>query len=340
MATLARWQRSIVDEQGNVVPNCNIEVRREIAGAPLATLYSTRDGSGSPLGNPLTADAEGFVAFHVAGGPYKIRAYLGAFAIEWRWVGIGTNAETDFGTLFVPKGAWSAVTTYIIGDLVSKSNGGDPYAFVSNTNGNLNNSPPFSGVVGASDANWTVVGLIEAPGSPGSSDVTGTSATNLAIGTGTKSFVVVETDRGWSIGARLRITSVASPTTTWMEGIVTSYAGTALDVSVDLTQGAGSHADWDINLAGQQGTPGLGVNLYGSPAGGTADAITAAILGTGSLHIFKAASANTGAATFNGRPIKDKDGNALAAGAIQPNIYYILLDDTVNYYIIASGAVT
>jgi hypothetical protein len=41
-----------------------------------------------------------------------------------------------------------------------------------------------------------------------------------------------------------------------MEGLVTSYSGTSLAVNVDLTNGSGTFADWDINLAGQQGTTG------------------------------------------------------------------------------------
>jgi hypothetical protein len=48
---------------------------------------------------------------------------------------------------FVPRGAWSGATTYARSDLVSYNG----YAYVSNANGNLNNTPP----TGASNANWT-----------------------------------------------------------------------------------------------------------------------------------------------------------------------------------------
>jgi hypothetical protein len=91
----ARWQRTIVDEAGNIIPAPFIEVRREIAGAPLATLYSDRAG-GSPLGNPFQVmTGDGFAAFHVAGGAFKIRAYSGGFEQIWRYVGIGTGSELD-----------------------------------------------------------------------------------------------------------------------------------------------------------------------------------------------------------------------------------------------------
>lgn len=91
---LSRWQASIVDDAGNVQPLASIEVRREISGQPLVALYSDRDGASS-LGNPFLADADGFAAFHVAGGAYQITATLGAFSRTWRYVPIGTNAEQD-----------------------------------------------------------------------------------------------------------------------------------------------------------------------------------------------------------------------------------------------------
>lgn len=91
---LARWQRTIVDEAGNIQEGATITVRREVGGAPLATLYSDRDGA-TPLGNPFTADSEGFAAFHVSGGAYRIDATLGGFSRTWRYVGIGTSSEFD-----------------------------------------------------------------------------------------------------------------------------------------------------------------------------------------------------------------------------------------------------
>jgi hypothetical protein len=57
-----------------------------------------------------------------------------------------------------------------------------------------------------------------------------------------------------------------------MEGLVTAYSGASLTVNVDLTGGSGTAADWDLNLAGQQGATG-GVGPAGAsgatgPAGG------------------------------------------------------------------------
>lgn len=92
--TLARWQNTITDEEGNVLPGASVEVRREVGGSPLAALYTDRDGV-TPAGNPLTADGDGFVGFHVAGGAFRVTATLGAFSRVWRYVGIGTASELD-----------------------------------------------------------------------------------------------------------------------------------------------------------------------------------------------------------------------------------------------------
>lgn len=94
---LARWQRTIVDEAGNVLPSAQIEVRREASGAPLASIYSDRDGT-TPLGNPFTANIDGidgFAAFHAPGGAYRITATSGEFSKTWRYVGIGLASEQD-----------------------------------------------------------------------------------------------------------------------------------------------------------------------------------------------------------------------------------------------------
>lgn len=263
----ARWQRTIVDEAGNFMPDVNIEVRRKISGSPLAVLYSDREGL-IGIGNPFIAQSNDELTawFHVVGGAYRIRAYKGSFEIIWDWVGIGTGSEQDAGSAFVGRGAWDDAESYNSGDMVSHSQNGEVYAFVSNVDDNLNNEPPFeSGDVGTSDSFWTVLRLIEAPGvpgTPGSAAVVGTSLSNVAIGLGPKTFTIVEDDRAWGTGARLRISSDANPGTHWMEGVVTDYdSGTdTLDIDIDLIgAGSGSRADWTINIAGQEGTGALGI---------------------------------------------------------------------------------
>ena len=91
---LARWQATIADEQGNILPGAQITVRQEVPGAPLAVLKSDRNGSVN-LGNPFQAGADGFGAFHVVGGAYRIDATLGSSTRTWRYVPIGLAAEAD-----------------------------------------------------------------------------------------------------------------------------------------------------------------------------------------------------------------------------------------------------
>lgn len=91
---LARWQATITDEAGNVQPAASVTVRSEGVGNPLANLFTDREGV-TPTGNPITADGDGYAAFHVAGGAYRITAELGAFSQIWRYVAVGLGAESD-----------------------------------------------------------------------------------------------------------------------------------------------------------------------------------------------------------------------------------------------------
>jgi hypothetical protein len=99
---------------------------------------------------------------------------------------------------------------------------------------------------------FTWRGPIGADGTPGSSNVVGTSTTSRAIGTGSKTFTIVESARGWGVGARLRVSSDANGAN-FMEGVVTSYSANTLIVSVDAIGGSGTKTDWTINLTGQPG---------------------------------------------------------------------------------------
>jgi hypothetical protein len=113
---LARWQATIVDDAGNIQTAASIEVRGETPGSPLASIFSDRDGL-TPLGNPFLSDGEGFAAFHVAGGAYRITATKGAFSRIWRYVGIGTAQESDAaGQVTGPDGGVVAGQLAIFGD--------------------------------------------------------------------------------------------------------------------------------------------------------------------------------------------------------------------------------
>ena len=80
------------------------------------------------------------------------------------------------------------------------------------------------------------------------------SATSLAIATGSKTFST-QTGLAYLIGARARASSNGTPSA-WMEGAVTAYSGSALTINVDLVNSSGTFADWNLNIAGQQGATG------------------------------------------------------------------------------------
>lgn len=121
---LARYQFSVVDDAGNIVPAAAIEVRLESAAAPLASLFSDRDGLVT-LGNPTAADAEGFVFFHVIGGAYKITATSGSFQRIWRYVGIGLMSENDLDVLLGSNRITARVATTANVTIATALNNGD-----------------------------------------------------------------------------------------------------------------------------------------------------------------------------------------------------------------------
>lgn len=125
-------------------------------------------------------------------------------------------------------------------------------------------------------------GATGSTGSTGSTGATGatgpgytaTSATSFAIGTGSKAFTT-QTALAYTSGARVRIASSAN-TDNWMEGLVSAYSGSTLTVTVGLTNGTGTHTDWNINLAGEQGATGA--------TGGTSY-VTAGTIGAGTSGV-------------------------------------------------------
>lgn len=90
---LARWQRTIVDQAGNILPGATVEVRLESTGN-LAAIKTTRAGTVGK-DNPFVADADGYAYFYAAGGNYEITATSGVVSITWPDVAIGTASETD-----------------------------------------------------------------------------------------------------------------------------------------------------------------------------------------------------------------------------------------------------
>jgi hypothetical protein len=83
-----------------------------------------------------------------------------------------------------------------------------------------------------------------------------TSTTSVAIGTGSKTFTVIE-DLAIAAGQWLIIASDAAPSTNYMTGVITSYSTTTLIVNVTQAFGSGTLADWTIKLSGVEGIQGI-----------------------------------------------------------------------------------
>lgn len=82
----------------------------------------------------------------------------------------------------------------------------------------------------------------------------GTSATSLAVGTGSKAFTT-QASKQFGAGSFVMITSDAN-VANFMFGQVTAYSGTSLTVEVTAIGGSGTHADWTIRVAGTRGATG------------------------------------------------------------------------------------
>jgi hypothetical protein len=105
--------------------------------------------------------------------------------------------------------------------------------------------------------------------------VRATSTSSLAIGTGSRAFAT-QANLAFSVGARVRATNTAN-TAQWMEGLVTAYSGTTLTVNMDLTNGSGTIASWNINAAGERGASGAA-----AAGGGRINSTSSVQIGTGS----------------------------------------------------------
>lgn len=108
--------------------------------------------------------------------------------------------------------------------------------------------------------------------------LSGTSVTSLLIEPGNKVFVT-QAGKAWTLGQRLRAAS--DDGSKLMEGEVTGYAATNLTLLVDFTEGTGTHADWNIALAGargQEGPPGAGSGTVTSVNGYTPDMAGAVVI--------------------------------------------------------------
>ena len=72
------------------------------------------------------------------------------------------------------------------------------------------------------------------------------SATSTAIGTGSKTFTVTDTEPLFYSGQAVEVRSRANPSTARMIGTITSAFGTTLTVNVSSVNGSGTLTDWSV----------------------------------------------------------------------------------------------
>lgn len=301
----ARFNLTVQDDDGNVVPNAHVRVMKELAGLPLGAPYSDKLGL-TALGNPFDADANGDAGFYIDSGFFRITAYLGTYAAPtfvktWADVAIGTAAgyareDLISGIEVVTRGLWAIGTTYAANDLVEYHG----YNFISIAGGNVGHAPVYSPA--ASSAYWTLLGQDIV-------NLTGLSTSSITIGTGSQTFAI-DAGRDWGIGSRLRAISLANPTTHWMQGIVTAIDDSSVTMTVDqVGTGTGTRTDWNIVVAGEQGatgatgdvTPAATAAAAAAAASATAAAASAAqLIGTSTTSL-AIAIASKGFTTQSGK---------------------------------------
>ena len=152
----------------------------------------------------------------------------------WNFLGINKG----FGL----PAAWNSATAYNSFDVATLA--GTSYVCIL---ANTNQTPPNA-------TYWTVLSGIGATGSTGATGAGygGTSATSLAIGTGSKAFTT-QAGLAYQVGTYVRAASTAGGAN-FMEGPVTAYSGTTLTINVTKVGGSGTLASWSFAVSGAPGT--------------------------------------------------------------------------------------
>lgn len=91
--SLAVWQATITDDEGNAVSGASVRVTDAETNA-LATIKPNRDASGT-LANPFNSDAEGFAQFYVVAGRYDIRVTRAGDVRTWSDVVLLADAAVE-----------------------------------------------------------------------------------------------------------------------------------------------------------------------------------------------------------------------------------------------------
>ena len=122
-----------------------------------------------------------------------------------------------------------------------------------------------NGGISFSQETSVAAGLSPNVNNGGTPSYAGTDSTNLAIGTGSKSFNNNSTNLGFHIGTYVQVWETSNPANQ-MFGTVSASSHTKFTLNVTRPQGSGSHSDWTV---GFQNTPGGGHAVVFDTSGGT-----------------------------------------------------------------------
>lgn len=174
----ARYTGTVQDLTGIAMTSARVQVIRE-GSAVDEPLWSDRAGT-IPLDNPVLSNPDGSFFFHATGGAFRFVITAPGLTREVRYVPVGLAGESDIQGL-TPRGVYSAVTTYEIGDMVTKIEAGVYHMFASIQDDNLNNTP--DAVTPGDTAFWMYLGVVASMVSTGMSFACSDEVTTLATQT-------------------------------------------------------------------------------------------------------------------------------------------------------------
>ena len=135
--SLPIFQRTVVDDGGNVQPSASVTVLTESTGLA-ATIYSDRDGL-FPITQPLITGIDGLIEFYADSNEYRIDAVTGSGSATWRYVIIGNSTVEAMAAADEAEAAAAAA-------LASEGNAATSETNASNSETNASNSETAAGV--------------------------------------------------------------------------------------------------------------------------------------------------------------------------------------------------
>jgi hypothetical protein len=214
----------------------------------------------------VTAYSGGVLVFtaDLTGGSGTINSWVINTAGERGAVGATgpSYAATSTTSLAIGTGSKAFTTqaglAYVVGSRVRAASAADPSNFMEGVCSGYSSTTLTLNVdlVGGSGtlADWNL-SLAGQRGVTGAS-YAATSTTSRNLGTGSMSFTV-QANLAIVVGTRIRGASNANPSTKWLEGVVTAYAGASLTILSDLFMGSGAVTDWNFSVAGERGQQGF-----------------------------------------------------------------------------------